>query len=66
MKPLMNVSFSGGRTSGYMTKMLIDNWSDRFDMYEAANGNYRRAPDNEESGSCSESCEVFETEEVQE
>lgn len=28
----MNISFSGGRTSGYMTKLLLDNWSDRYDF----------------------------------
>lgn len=32
MKPKMNISFSGGRTSGYMTKLLIDNWSDKYDF----------------------------------
>lgn len=29
-KKLMQVSFSGGRTSGYMTKMLMDNYSDEY------------------------------------
>ena len=32
MKPKMNISFSGGRTSGYMTKLLIENWSDKYDF----------------------------------
>ncbi len=31
-KPLLNVSFSGGRTSGYMTKRIIDEWSDKYDL----------------------------------
>jgi len=31
-KPKMNISFSGGRTSAYMTKKIIDNWSDRYDF----------------------------------
>lgn len=32
MKPKYHVSFSGGRTSAYMTKLLLDNWSDRYDF----------------------------------
>jgi hypothetical protein len=32
MKTKMNISFSGGRTSGYMTKLLLDNWSDLYDF----------------------------------
>jgi len=31
-KPLLNVSFSGGRTSAYMTKRIIDEWSDEYDF----------------------------------
>lgn len=31
-KPKYHVSFSGGRTSAYMTKLLIDNWSDRYEF----------------------------------
>lgn len=31
-KPVVNVSFSGGRTSGYMTKRLLDEWSCVFDF----------------------------------
>jgi hypothetical protein len=31
-KPQYHISFSGGRTSAYMTKLLIDNWSDRYDF----------------------------------
>ena len=32
MKPKLSVSFSGGRTSAYMTKMLLDNYSDQYDI----------------------------------
>ena len=32
MKPQYQISFSGGRTSAYMTKMLIDNFSDAYDF----------------------------------
>lgn len=32
MKPKMNISFSGGRTSGYMTKLLLDNWADQYEF----------------------------------
>jgi len=31
-KPKLNISFSGGRTSGYMTKLLLDNWSNHYDF----------------------------------
>lgn len=31
-KPILAVSFSGGRTSGYMTKMILDHWSDRYNI----------------------------------
>jgi len=32
MKQKYQISFSGGRTSAYMTKLLIDNWSPRYDF----------------------------------
>lgn len=32
MKKKIQISFSGGRTSAYMTKLLLDNWGDRFDF----------------------------------
>lgn len=32
MKTKYHISFSGGRTSAYMTKLLLDNWSDRYDF----------------------------------
>lgn len=32
MKPKYQISFSGGRTSAYMTKLLIDNYSDQCDF----------------------------------
>lgn len=31
-KKLLNISFSGGRTSGYMTKRIIDEWSDKYEF----------------------------------
>lgn len=31
-KPLLQISFSGGRTSAYMTKMLIDLFSDQYEF----------------------------------
>jgi len=31
-KKVMQISFSGGRTSGFMTKWLIDNKSDEYDF----------------------------------
>lgn len=31
-KKLFHISFSGGRTSAYMTKLLLDNWSDEYNF----------------------------------
>ena len=31
-KEVFQISFSGGRTSGYMTKMLLDNYSEKYDF----------------------------------
>jgi len=32
MKKPFHISFSGGRTSAYMTKLLLDNWSDDYEF----------------------------------
>lgn len=32
MKPRLKVSFSGGKTSGYMTKRILDEYSDKYDI----------------------------------
>lgn len=32
MKPKYQISFSGGRTSAYMTKLLLDHFSDKYDF----------------------------------
>ena len=32
MKEKLFVSFSGGKTSGYMTKHIIDNYSDEYEL----------------------------------
>lgn len=32
MKPKLWVSFSGGKTSAYMTKLILDNWCDLYDI----------------------------------
>ena len=33
MKPILKCAFSGGRTSAYMTKYVLDNFSDEYDIY---------------------------------
>ena len=32
MKENLLLSFSGGRTSGYMTKQVLDNYSDKYNI----------------------------------
>ena len=32
MKEQLCISFSGGRTSAYMTKIILDNWSEKYDI----------------------------------